>query len=81
MTTVDSGNIRILYALNATDINNTDTYDDLQRLEIGTRLSKYYSYFIYKSDSLCTCTKKDWIKKHPFAQSIPNCRVSVTGKD
>ncbi|MDR3259512.1 MAG: GLPGLI family protein [Fusobacteriaceae bacterium] len=52
MTTVDSGNIRIWYALNATDINNSETYDDYQRLEIGVYLSRYYSYFIYYSDSL-----------------------------
>jgi GLPGLI family protein len=58
MLTVDSGNIRIWYALNATDINNTNTYDDLQRLEIGTFLSKNFSHFIYNSDSLCTFDPK-----------------------
>jgi GLPGLI family protein len=52
VTTVDSGNIRILYALNATDIKNPATYDDLQRLEIGGQLSKYYSDFLYRVDSL-----------------------------
>jgi GLPGLI family protein len=67
MTTVDSGNIRILYALNAVDISKIATYADLQCLEIGDHLSKYYSRFIYKSDSLCT----DWKKKHPHAQNSP----------
>lgn len=56
---VDSGNIRIYYALNAEDISNPKTYDDFQRLEIGITLSKYYSSFVYTSDSLCTA----WWKK------------------
>ena len=54
MAVVDSGKIRILYALNAIDIKDQATYDDLQRLEIGKSVSKYYSYFIFNSDSLCT---------------------------
>lgn len=61
MNIVDSGNIRIWYALNALDITNHKTYDDCQRLEIGTYLSRYYSYFIYNSDSLTTA----WATKHP----------------
>jgi len=65
---VDSGNIRILYSLNAVDINDTKTYDDIQRLEIGSNLSKYYSYFIFRSDSL----KKDFRRKNPNAQVVPN---------
>jgi GLPGLI family protein len=64
-TTVDSGNIRILYALNATDIKNPETYEDLQRLETGVRFSKYYSDIIYRIDSLGgdingTVKRKDW---------------------
>ena len=51
-TVVDSGNIRILYAFNATDISKQETYDDLQRLEIGKNISKYYSYFNFNNDSL-----------------------------
>jgi GLPGLI family protein len=58
--TVDSGNIKILYALNATNIKDTETYDDLQRLEIGENVSKYYSVFLYVSDSLST----DWGNKN-----------------
>ena len=64
--TIDSGTVRIWYALNATDINNEETYDDLQRLEIGSRISKYYSFFISNNDSLVS----DWIKKNPTAQSF-----------
>jgi len=52
VTTVDSGNIRLLYAVNAENINDTKTYDDLHRLDIGTQMSKYYSFYLYNSDSL-----------------------------
>ena len=65
---IDSGSIRILYAMNALDIKDAKTYDDLQRLEIGSKVSKYYSYYYYQNDSL----KVDFIKKNPKAQSIPN---------
>ena len=49
---VDSGSFRILYAMNAVDIYDEKTYDDLQRLEIGNGLSKYYSYYLFRNDSL-----------------------------
>ena len=65
---IDSGRIRIWYALNALNINNPETFDDLQRLEIGTTSSKYFSHFVYTSDSLCT----DWGKKNKGAQSFHN---------
>lgn len=61
MKEVDSGNIKVFYALNATDIGDPETYDDLQCLEIGPQLSRYYSYYVYNSDSLVT----DWKKKNP----------------
>ena len=64
---IDSGTIRIYYALNALDINDSKTYDDLQRLDIGRNLSKYYSSFYFNSDSL----KRDFMKKNPKAQGIP----------
>ena len=57
MRTIDSGNVRIWYALNATDVKNPDTYDDFQRLEIGKQFSLYYSYFSFQSDSLCTAKR------------------------
>jgi GLPGLI family protein len=66
--TVDSGNLRVSYALNAVDINDIKTYDDIQRLEVGSTLSKYYSYFVFRNDSLV----KDWKKKNPNAQYSPN---------
>lgn len=68
MSIVDTCNIRISYALNASDIHNINTYVDLQRLEVGKSLSKYYSYFIFNNDSLCT----DWKIKHPSADSAPS---------
>ncbi len=75
---VDSGTIRILYALNATDIHKQETYDDLQCLEIGSLLSKYYSYFLWESDSLTT----DWVKKNPNAgeYDIPSWKLRPKGK-
>ncbi|MDR2127053.1 MAG: hypothetical protein LBP63_09520 [Prevotellaceae bacterium] len=75
MTVIDSGNIRIWYAFNATDINKQETYDDLQRLEIGSRISKYYSYFLFNNDSLITV----WTKEHPKAQGVPN-QLGTKGK-
>jgi hypothetical protein len=71
--TIDSSNVRIWYALNATDINNEETYDDLQRLDIGSHISKYYSYFIYRNDSLVT----DWLKKHLMANQILLLKILI----
>ena len=65
---VDSRNVRISYALNAVDINDTKTYDDLQRLEIGSKISKYYSYFVFRNDSLI----REFRKKNPKIQGIPH---------
>lgn len=65
--TIDSAYLQICYALNAVDINNPDTYDDMQYLEIGDSTYKYYSYFIYRSDSL----SKEWHKEHKGARTAP----------
>ena len=62
---IDSGTVRISYALNAVDIKDTKTYDDLQRLDIGSKSSKYYSYYIFNNDSL----RKDFGKKR--TEDIP----------
>jgi len=67
-TVIDSGVMRIYYALNSTDINDIKTYDDLGRLDIGSKFSKYYSSFIYSSDSL----NNDFIKKNPNAGGVPS---------
>ena len=65
--TIDSGTVRIYYALNAVDMKDAKTYDDLHRLDIGSLFSKYYSYFNFANDSL----KDDFMKKNPNAQSTP----------
>ena len=67
MEIVDYTDIHIYYAFNAIDINNPETYIDLQRLEIGTVISKYFSYYILNNDSLGV----DFAKKNPRAQSRP----------
>lgn len=65
--TVDIGEIKVWYAFCATDIKDIETYDDFQILEIGDKISKYYSWFTSNSDSLV----KDWVKKNPNAQTAP----------
>ena len=42
---IDTANVRVLYALNAKDIKDEDTYIDLGKLEVGRRVSKYSSEF------------------------------------
>jgi GLPGLI family protein len=75
-TNIDSANIRIWYALNAIDINKPETYDDWQRLEIGTNHSKYYSFFVFSNDSLVT----EWIKKHPNNFQSSPLKLGEMGK-
>ena len=67
VSTVDSTHLRVWYALNADSIADMNTYIDFQRLDVGDSISKYYSWFVYNSDSLL----RDWHKKHPKARSIP----------
>lgn len=68
MTIIDTCKIRFLYAFNAEDIQNPNSYIDLQRLEIGQHFSKYYSFFVYNNDSLVWI----WKSKKQSAQSIPS---------
>jgi len=74
--TVDSAYLCVYYAFNAINIHDESTYEDLQKLEIGNDLSKYYSYFLFIDDSLTT----DWGKKHPHAATVPN-HVGLKIKD
>ena len=76
-TLIDSGRIRIWYALNALNINDSETYDDLQRLEIGDTFSKYSSHFVYTSDSL----RKEWWKKNKGASAAPRLWGPIAKKD
>jgi len=54
MNVVDSGTVKVFYALNAADTGKPETYDDLQCLEIGSHLSKYFSSYVYNSDDTLT---------------------------
>ena len=56
---VDTATVRVLYALNAKDIKNEDTYLDLGKLEVGGRMSKYSSEFVYTSDLEVAKWKKE----------------------
>ena len=52
--TIDTATVRVWYALNALDIQDENTYIDWQILEIGRHSNKYYSNFVWESDSLAT---------------------------
>ena len=67
MSVVDTTRIRVWYAFNADDIKNEDTYIDCQRLDVGKRVIKYYSEFLFRSDSLIAV----WKKKNPGANVVP----------
>lgn len=56
---VDTANVRILYALNAKDIKDENTYLDLGKLEVGRRMQKYCSEFVYTSDLEVSKWKKE----------------------
>jgi GLPGLI family protein len=60
-TVADTCSIRVWYTMNAEE-KQTDKntyYDDLQILEIGNHVSKYYSYLVFKSDSLAALANKN----------------------
>lgn len=65
--TIDTAYLRVYYAFNAEDLNDYDTYIDLQCLEVGRKQSKYYSAFWATADSLSV----EWSKSHPYAGSSP----------
>lgn len=67
MTVVDTTRIRVWYAFNADDVKKVNTYIDQQRLDIGKHLMKYYSDFLFCSDSVIA----NWSKTHPGARSVP----------
>ncbi|MBQ7421677.1 MAG: GLPGLI family protein [Bacteroidaceae bacterium] len=56
---VDTASVRVLYALNAKDIKDENTYLDLGKLEVGKRMCKYSSEFIYLSDLEVTKWKRE----------------------
>lgn len=55
---IDTTTVRVWYALNALDIKDENTYIDWQILEVGRHCNKYYSYFVWESDSLRTADYK-----------------------
>lgn len=60
---VDTGYISIWYVLNPGE--NLEENEDVQILEIGKNISKYYSYYVYRSDSIAL----DYAKKRPNSKS------------
>ena len=68
MEVVDTTRLRVRYAFCAEKIDDHLTYIDLQRLDVGRRVTKYYSQFVYQSDSLLT----NYAKEHPDAKAVPN---------
>lgn len=64
---VDVGHLRVYYAFNATDVADRSSYIDLQCLDVGQNLSKYYSRWVETADSL----KGEWRQQHPYAEGAP----------
>jgi GLPGLI family protein len=78
--TIDQGEVRILYAFNATDISDANTYDDLQRLEIGKKYAKYYGFFVYETDSFTTEEKEEFNRICSMNLPIENVVMVIRGK-
>ena len=76
ISVVDSTNLRVWYALNADSITHMGTYIDYQRLDIGDSISKYYSWFVYNSDSLL----RKWHEENPNPTGVPKW-LGPGGKD
>ena len=56
---IDTARVRVLYALNAKDIKDENTYIDLGKLEVGKRVKKYSSEFLDLSDIEAVKWKKE----------------------
>ena len=68
-TVVGQAQLEVQYAFNATDIKNQNTYIDLHCLLVGKDgLSKQYSLFLERSDSLYDA----YLKSHPNAEGVPS---------
>lgn len=67
MTVVDTTRICVWYAFNADNVKDVNTYIDQQRLDIGKRVTKYYSDFLFRSDSMIDA----WKATHSGARTIP----------
>ena len=64
---IGKAQMEVQYALNATDIKDENTYIDLQCLQAGKEVSKHFSRFLERADSLHNA----YLKAHPNAGSIP----------
>ena len=64
---IDKANVRILYALNAKNIKDENTYIDLGKLEIGKNVRKYSSEFLAISDKKI----KEWMKEQNYNGPAP----------
>lgn len=67
---IGNASIRILYALNAKDVRNEDTYLDLGKLEVGQGISKYSSEFLSRSDRKGRPVEKDNKGKRKCSQVL-----------
>ncbi len=64
---IDTASVRVLYALNAMDVNDENTYIDLGKLEVGKRVRKYSSEFLDQSDLKIL----EWKKETGYQGNVP----------
>lgn len=64
---IDTAHVRILYALNAGNIKDEDTYIDLGKLEISKKIRKYSSEFLAVSDRKII----EWKKRTGHQGNVP----------
>ena len=76
---LDSGFVRVYYNFSQIDSTQNKKYDerymriDIQCLEIGSQISKYYSYAVVHNDSLL----RAWLKKNPSTGYIPGWITTI----
>lgn len=73
LTEIGRAQVEVMYALNAEDIHDENTYIDLHVLRAGKGISKHYSRFVELNDSLCD----DFHKRNPNATSRPTVFYSA----
>lgn len=66
-TIIDTAQVTIYYAFNATDVKDEKTYIDLGWLLVGKRYTKYASYFLAHTDS----TYREVVKRYAHGGSAP----------
>lgn len=64
---IDTARVRVLYALNAVDIKDENTYIDLGKLEAGKKVKKYSSEFLNISDRAAI----EWKKQKNHDDNVP----------